>query len=336
MEPEVRKRTVVRAIVELYIRTGEPVGSKAVVDAIGQTVSSATIRNDMAELSAQGYLDQPHTSAGRVPTSKAFRLYIDHLMTKHPLPEEEKRVIDDTLSAVSREPERLMEEASFLLAQDTGYAAVAATPDRQGACVKQVEIMATSARSVAVLLMTDAGNLLSRVCRLSDDCDAEALQTIAKHLNEAFAGQPLSSIGVSRIQRLIAYLPSLVYTPILTAFSALSREAAQAQIRLSGQLNLLKHPDYQPERARDLLAFLSRREQLATVLTAPAGDACVLLGGESLRPELDGTSIIVARYFAGTPRAGSLGLIGPLRMNYETAIPRLEYVAQTIGRLLEE
>jgi heat-inducible transcriptional repressor len=337
MELGERKRKVVSVMVDEYIRTGEPVGSKAVAELLGHTVSSATIRNDMAELSGLGYLEQPHTSAGRIPTPKAFRLYVDHLMSRRPLSEESRTRIDEILENDSGDPDRLMKRASDLLAEATGYAVVAATPDQQGSCVRRVDILPTGPRSAAVLLMTDAGSLHTRVCRLEGGGDASLLEQLAEHLNRKFAGTPLCDISPAVVQRSLLQLlggHGLGYAPILTAFAELVQESAESDIRLSGQLNLLQHPDYHPERARSLLGFLSHREQLAGMLTAYPGGLCVLIGNESPRPELNGSSIIVTRYSSGPRQDGALGLIGPLRMDYAQTIPRLEYVAQTVSRLL--
>ena len=335
MELGARKQQIVAAAVDAYIRTGEPVGSKLLAELLGNAVSSATIRNDMADLAAAGYLMQPHTSAGRIPTALAFRLYLDRLLSHCSLSEESKQAIDEELIAVSGDPERLLGRASDLLADATGVAAAVATPDGKGACVRRVEIFPTGSQRTAVLLMTDSGALRSCVCRLESDCEAEVLARLSVSLNDEFAGKALSEIGVASVQALLAQLceNGLLYMPILTAFLGLVQEASESEIRLSGQLNLLQHPDYPLDRARSLLAFLSRRELLAGMLTAHPGGLHVVLGSESPRRELDGSSIIVTRYGHGGS-GGSLCLIGPVRMDYAQAIPRLQHVAQTVSRLL--
>ena len=164
MAQSTRKQQIVAAVVDAYIRTGEPVGSKLLAAMLNNAVSSATIRNDMAELAAEGYLAQPHTSAGRIPTTAAFRLYLDRL--KPTLSDGEQRHIDEALASAAADPERLLGRASELLAEETGVAAAAATPDRKEACVRRVELLPTGAYSAAVLLMTDTGALRSRVCRV--------------------------------------------------------------------------------------------------------------------------------------------------------------------------
>ncbi len=330
MELGIRKQKIVSAVVDAYIRTGEPVGSKLLAEMLNNAVSSATIRNEMVELAAAGYLAQPHTSAGRVPTAAAFRLYLDGLRCS--LSEDEERAIDDELFPVSGDPERLLGRASELLADVTGVAAAVATPDRKAACVRRVELLATGAYSAAVLLMTDAGALRSRVCRLEAGCEPEELRRLAEQLNGEFAGKPLADIGVAPVQALLGD-GGLRLLPVLTAFLELAQEAAAAEVRLSGQLNLLQHPDIPMDRARSLLNFLSHRELLAGLLAAHAGGLRVVLGSESPRRELDGSSIIVTRY-GHDGSSGSLCLIGPMRMDYAQAIPRLQHVAHTVSVLL--
>lgn len=313
-------------------------GSKAVVEKLDNAVSSATIRNEMAELSSMGFLEQPHTSAGRIPTAQAFRLYIDKLMKRRRLAEEAQRELDELLKSSASDPERLIEEASQALAATTGCAAVTTTPDQQSASIRRIEVMRVSPRSAALLLMTNVGVLRSRMCRFDFDVDGELLQKLSNALTDAFIGLPLTGVGLPQVQGLLVSLGEygLICAPALTAFYELVQEAAEADVMLSGQLNLLRHPDYQLERARSLLDFLARRELLADMLTAHPGGLRVVLGNESHRPELDGSSIIVTRYLLGDGADGSIGIIGPLRMDYAAAIPRLEYIAKAVGRLLTE
>ncbi len=338
MELGARKQQIVSAIVDAYIRTGEPIGSKALVMALDQAVSSATIRNDMADLAAAGFLAQPHTSAGRVPTAKAFRFYIDRLLACGPLSEEERQEMDAVLQHASGDPDTLIATASDLLAHETGVAAIAATPDQTGSTVRRIELLCVGSRAAAILLMTDGGNLHSRVCRLDAECETAVLAQIADTLNGEFTGKALSEIGVAQAQRLLVRIGAfgLSYAPLLTAFVELVREAARADVQLSGQLNLLQHTDYLPSQARSLLTLLSSRDWLTGMLTAQPDGLRVVLGSESKRPELYGSCIILTQYALGDDKNGALGLIGPVRMDYAQAIPRLQYVAQSVGRLLTQ
>ena len=330
-----RKQKILQILIESYIETGEPVGSKLLAEKLGNTVSSATIRNDMAELVGMGYLEQPHTSAGRIPTAAAFRLYIDRLMRPHKLSAADREEIDETLKRAG-DPETLMEDASALLAQTTGCAAVSTTPSEQSTVVRRVELLRVSPRAIALLLMTGSGVLRSRVCRMGTDPSDGALVRLGKTLTTAFVGRPLCEIGLPQVQGLLPLLgeEGFACLPLLSAFYELVQASAEAEVLLRGQMNLLRHPDYAPERAHSLLGFLSEREQLVQMLAAYPGGLRVVLGSESLCPELSGSSLIVTRY-APAGGNGTIGIIGPLRMNYATAIPRLTYVAEAVGRMLD-
>ena len=331
-----RKQRIVAAVVDAYIRTGEPIGSKLLAEMLDHAVSSATIRNEMAELAAAGYLAQPHTSAGRIPTAPAFRLYLDQLLARCTLSEDNKRAIDEELFSASADPERLLRCASDLLADATGVAAAVASTERHSACVRRVEILPTGTQSAAVLLMTDTGALHSRVCRLDCSYDAAVAEQFATCLNREFGGCVLAEVSVASVQALLSRLDGgLSHLPLLIAFAELVQEAGEGEVQLSGQLNLLHHPDYPMDRARSLLTFLSQRELLAGMLAARPNGLRVVLGSESSRRELDGSSIIVTRY-GSDGSGGSLCLIGPVRMDYAQAIPRLQYVAQTVSRLLAQ
>ncbi len=331
-----RKQRILAAVIEAYIATGEPIGSKLLADALGHAVSSATIRNEMAELSAIGLLAQPHTSAGRVPTAPAFRLYIDRLMPHRELTLEHRREIDRLLLGAGNDPDRLVRDAADALAMMTGCAAVSTTPSEQGATVRRLEVMYISSRMAAVVLMTDAGSIRNRLCCFDRPVSAAALHAMAAELEERFGGHLLSDITLPAVQGMMLSFGTegLSRMPVLTALLELAGEATEAQINLKGQLNLLQHPDYNAERVTTLLGFLARQELIGAMLSSCADGRRVLLGSESVRPELNGSSLIVARYRGGNGGEGSLGVIGPLRMDYATTIPRIEYLATSLSRHL--
>ncbi|MBQ8752185.1 MAG: heat-inducible transcription repressor HrcA [Clostridia bacterium] len=337
MELGERKKQVLRTVIETYIRTGEPIGSKAIVEHLDNAVSSATIRNDMAELSAYGLLEQPHTSAGRVPTVAAFRLYIDRLMPHRKLDEHSRREIDGMLESCSRDPEKLVDMASRALAEETHCAAVTTTPWEQGATVQRIEFMAMSSQVAAVILMTGSGIVRSRVARFDRSLPLAALSRLAEELRRRFIGVQLTEIGIIEAQNTMAAMGEygLRCAPLITAFVELAAEAARFELLLAGQMNLLQRSDLPQESARGILQFLTQREQLMHMLSAHSGGLRVVLGEESPRPELSGSGIIVTRYQGGHS-TGSIGVIGPLRMDYAQLIPRVEYFAGALGRVLTE
>lgn len=335
-----RRRKILAAIVEAYIETGEPVGSKFLTEKLEEDVSSATIRNEMAELAAAGYLEQPHTSAGRIPTAPAFRFYIDNLMKQDSLSDEDRENIDTTLRRLSDSPDRLMEEASKILATSTGYAAVTTTPDQRGSAIRRIELMPISSHKAALLLVTDSGVLRNRTCRLEEEIRLDELDQVAQLLRMRFLNVPLAQMCLADIQTLLDSMgaASQRYSPVLVSFYGLVQESADSEVMLTGQLNLLQHPDYAPDRAKSLLTFLAQREQLADVLqqSASAEGLQILLGSESNQKALGESSIITTQYTTGGRARGTIGLIGPMRMDYASAIPKVEYFAKAVGRILSD
>lgn len=338
MELDSRKAKILALVIETYIDTGEPIGSKALAEMLGNRVSSATIRNDMAALTAMGYLEQPHTSAGRLPSARAFRLYIDRLMDRRPLAEKDKREIDEMLGAVAGDPLQLLEDASRALADATGLAAVAAKPEQTDTCIRRIDIMQMSPRNLAVVVVPENGTPRTRMCHCSRDIPGPVSVALGDYLSHKFLDRPLSSVTLEAIQQALAELgdAGAALVPVLSAFYGLVQECASGEVLLSGQMNLLRHPDYELENARSLMSFLDERGRLGHVLALQPEDGLhVVLGSDKL-PELNGSSIITTHYSLGQRGQGTIGIIGPIRMNYADTIPRIEYFANAIGKLLNE
>ncbi len=338
MALEPRKARILALIIESYIETGEPVGSKALAAMLDNCVSSATIRNDMAALTALGYLEQPHTSAGRLPTAKAFRLYIDQLMDRRPLPVQDRDLIDTLLASSGGDPTRLLEDASRALADITGLAAVASRPEQRDVRISRIDVMQMSPRAMAVVLAQDDGSLRTRMCRCQRDIPQQVTVALANYLSTRYLDRPLAEVTLESMQEIMLDLgeAGFVVSPILSAFYELARDSASRQVMLSGQMNLLRHPGYGSQNARELMGFLSERQRLGDML-ADQQDAglSVVLDSDDV-PELKGSSMIVTHYSLGSRGRGTIGIIGPVRMNYADAIPRIEYFAGAVGRLLTE
>lgn len=338
MELSDRKLKVLSALIETYIHTGEPVGSKALQESLDRAVSSATIRNDMAELAELGLIEQPHTSAGRVPSPRGYRLYIDRLMNHRPVTREEKRLIDELLGDSPRDPERLMLTASRALAELTQFAALSTTPESETAVIVKCELIPAAARTAIIVLLTSTGLMKSRLCRSDAELTPQLCQVFRSAVSDAVCGRTLSEISPPFVQTLAASLGEFAFsaTPLLIGLYETAEDAAQSELRLEGQSNLLMHPGFTGPQLRELLDFLSRRQQLKGLLDQLHGGVRVMLGPESHRPELTGSSMVVARYHVGSREAGAIGVVGPDRMNYAKIIPSLEYFAKRLGTMLSE
>ncbi len=338
MAAEGRKARILAMIVESYIETGEPIGSKLLAEMLGNRVSSATIRNDMAALTAEGFLEQPHTSAGRLPTGKAFHLYVEQLMEHHPLPRHEVQLIEGMLGGASGDATRLLEDTCRALAELTGLAAFATSPDEVGSAISRIDVIQMSPRNMAVVLALDNGFLRTRMCRCQRDIPSRLVVALADYMCRRFLNQPLDAITVPAMQEIILELGELglAVAPILSAFYELVRESADTKLVYAGHFNLLRHPDYSPERARGVINLITEREPLRQLLAQTKGDGVHILSGYESLPALRGSCLLTSRYSLGERGQGVIGLIGPSRMDYGAVIPRLEFFARTIGRLLGE
>ena len=333
-----RKGRILAAIVESYIRSGEPVGSKALAEMLGNCVSSATIRNDMAVLTAAGYLAQPHTSAGRLPTPRAVSLYVEQMMDRRPLTLQEKVDIKTALSAVSGDGARMMEEACRELADLTGLCTMACRPDNLGTGISRIDVMQMSPRNMGVLLVQDNGFMRTRMCRCQRDIPTKFVSALSEYLSRRFLGGPLTAVTVEAMQQILIDLgeAGLAVAPILSAFYELALECAASRVTVAGQMNLLRQPDYVPDRARALAAYLSDRDSVSELLGhSEAEGTQVILGADSDRL-FAGSAVMLVPYSLGKRGQGTIGVIGPMRQDYATLIPRLEYFAAHLGRMMSE
>ena len=339
MELDFRKCRILAAIIETYIDTGEPVGSKALAEMLGNCVSSATIRNDMAALTMAGYLTQPHTSAGRLPTDQALRFYVDQLMDRRPLTLQDKVDIKAALATMSGDGTRLLEDACRALADFTGLAVFAGCPDGVGSRISRVDVMQTSPRNLAVVLVQDNGFIRTRMCRCQRDIPSKITLALTEYLSRRFQGEEIAVVTVAAMQEIMLELgeAGLAVAPILSAFYELAQECERAKLTVAGQMNLMRHPDYTAERARALTSLLSERDSVRELLDQiPEGNRSMVLIGSDDDRYMGGSSLLLAHYSLGQRGQGTIGVIGPNRMNYAEAIPRIEYFAAHLGRMMSE
>lgn len=332
-----RKQMILASVVELYIETGQPVSSKALIDRLGLSISSATIRNEMLELSTRGYLMQPHTSAGRIPTQEGFRYYIDYLMRYKPLTQQEQSSLKELLPVKVDSPDELLEDVSSAFAEMTGYAALFTTPADEEAYLKRIDVVPLGRQVCMLLFQTTTGTLKTRICRLDSTLSAELVEVFRQIVRSRFEGTPLSSLSLAAVQTVTASLGeyALPLSPLLVELCDMARDTVGAELRMDGESNLWAHGDF-GSNIHQLLAFLSRRKQLYDIVSSQKNKVDILIGQESQREELKDSSMILAKYSIGGKNVGSLGLIGPLRLNYAQLVPSVQYLTLLVGELLSD
>lgn len=337
MKLDIRKLKILTAIVETYIDTGEPVSSKILAQQLGFSVSSATIRNDMAALFEMGLLEQPHTSAGRVPSHLGYRVYVDQLMHCKPLSEEERREIDALFNVRDPDPDKLLEDAAQALADYTNCATVSTTITPKTVLVKRVEIVPAGTRTVVVLVIATNGVIKNKVCRVDFRVTGEIVEFLNQFANGRLVGRSVNDISQWYINSISVTLGdySQLFIPVLATIYELCREINDGQFYTSGGANLLNYKEL-ADIARDLLSAMANREQLLGVIGSKSDAVFITIGKENNQSELTDTSVVVTKYRIGDQNSGAIGVIGPVRMDYAKLIPHLEYFSQTLGKLLAE
>lgn len=335
MEMTERKKHILAAIIERYIKTGEPVGSKLLLESLAISVSSATVRNEMAELSEMGYLEQPHTSSGRIPTQKGYRYYVDELMCERSLDEDLRRRIDMMLGTHFGDPEKLLKEASLILADITDCAVVTTTPTSEGAHIRKVELVPVSKRTAIIVLLTSSGILKDKVCRTDTDITDDIVRVFYKMAAEKFIGKPLRSMADIMLQSLVVSLGeyALAMSPIVVALSDLAKDAMRADIVLGGEHNLFNNSEISSD-VLGIMELFSKRDTLLNVLSTTNNGLNVYIGKENPYTPLANSSMIVSSYNVSDSMGGVLGIIGPTRMDYARLVPSVKYLTKLVGEII--
>lgn len=334
-----RRQKILSAIVDQYIATGEPVGSKTLLSKLDISCSSATIRNDMAALTKLGYIYQPHTSAGRIPTQAGYRYYVDHLMKVHELGAGERRQIEAGVDAHSSDPDTLLTHACEALEELTNFAVVAATPADENAIIRNIEMVPVSAKTCVIVLLTSTGVLKSKACRLGSPIQQETIDTFHWVVGEQFVGRELSEVSMVMVQTAVASqgAQALTMLPLLTTVYDLVKSASRSSIQMGGQSRLLDYKDY-GDSVTELLNFLHESGPMSLLIddADDTDDVEVRIGTENKYRELGSSTTIISHYRIGDGATGAIGIIGPTRMNYSKLIPGIKYLSEVVSHVLSE
>lgn len=334
-----RKKKLLAAVVDAYVASAEPVGSKLLAQRAGLKVSSATIRNELAELTAMGYLEQPHTSAGRVPTAAGYRLYVNELMERKGLSVAEEERIDSSLRRDARQPEQIMHKAGRLAADLTNYPAVAMTA-RVPDVIRRFDLIYVDANTFIIVLLLGSNEVRNKLVRLPFSVEEAMVRKMNTVFNASFCGiteDRISPALISATERAVDDRMGLVAAVAGFAIEILS-ERRGARAVLSGGAKLLRLPEFRdPDKAHSLMDFLSDSENLRVLPQSGESfgdDVKVLIGPENIAEELKDSSVILAKYDAGDGMQGIIGVVGPTRMDYSVIAAKLRYIAEGLGRAL--
>ncbi len=334
---EDRKLAVLRAIVEDYVATEEPVGSKALVERHGLGVSPATVRNDMAALEEEGFITQPHTSAGRVPTDKGYRLFVDRLTTLKPMSVAEKRAIATILDGAV-DLDDVVQRSVRLLAQLTRQVAVVQYPTLSRSTVRHVELVALSPNRLLVVLILSTGRVEQRLLELETELTEAALADLRTRVNVAAVGSAIVEAGTA-LRGLAPERDDDVIGPVVdTLVDAMSDHRSDERIVVGGAANLARFGDSFDSAVRPLLEALEEHVVLLKLLgeASTGGAITVRIGHEGPYQELASTSVVATGYGPGDEALATLGIVGPTRMDYPGSMAAVRAVARYVSRILDE
>ena len=335
-----RKQKILKAIVDLYIRTAEPVGSKTIAQLPDMDFSSATIRNEMAELTTLGYLEQPHTSAGRIPSPIGYRFYIDRLMQDYRLTTDETQSINQAMELRMQEFDRAMSQIGKLISKLTNLPAYAMTAHAAGTAVKRFEILPADRNSFILVVMTTDDTVKNKLIKLPLRISEADLKLLSAVLNASLTEIPPEQFTpelIDRVTRSAGAAAGLI--PVIIDFTTqLLEQCQRGQVYVTGQNRLLGHPEYQdPAKAQQVLGAIDEETISALPATLdPTSPMQILVGPENVSRELKDTSVVVTRFDIGDGMQGMIGVVGPQRMDYAQITARLSYFAEGLGRMFSK
>jgi heat-inducible transcriptional repressor len=336
---EERRLAVLRAIVEDYVHTEEPVGSKALVERHGLGVSSATVRNDMAALEEEGYITQPHTSAGRVPTDKGYRLFVDRLTTVKPMSAAEKRAIATILDGAV-DLDDVVQRSVRLLAQLTRQVAIVQYPTLSRSTVRHVELVGLAPNRLLVVLILSTGRVEQRVVELAAEVDEQALADLRVLVNRTATGEVIAdaNAGLAALLTDQTPVPPATRAVVETLIEAMSDHRSDERIVVGGAANLARYGDSFDSAVRPLLEALEEHVVLLKLIgeASSSEPLTVRIGHEGPYQELASTSVVAAGYGPGELALARLGIVGPTRMDYPGSMAAVRAVARYVSRILDE
>ena len=334
MELSERKKKILRAIVDNYIQTAEPVGSKTIAAEMTGKVSSATIRNELADLTEMGYLEQPHTSAGRIPSPKGYRFYVNELMESQALSEDERVRIDESLQLRGGEMDRMMTQAGKALSSIVNYPTYMATTRKRRLTVRRFDLLGVDGGNCIAVVMMSNDRVKSQLLQLQLDVTAEQLPILVNLLNTHFVNISVSEMS-QKLMSVAEQIPPQLFLLLSQAVNyaaELLEEADKREIVTAGASQLLKIPEFRDaDKAHDLMSFLADSKESLPVLDD--GPMKILIGPENVDEALKDTSVIIASYDIGDDMRGLIGVVGPTRMDYATVAARLSGFAEGLTRM---
>ena len=340
MELTERKKKVLRSVVDLYIRTAEPVGSKAITELPDMNYSSATIRNEMADLTTMGYLEQPHTSAGRVPSATGYRMYVDELMMDYRLSVDETKSINNAIEEKMNQVDKLVERVAKLVSQATNLPAISAAARQGNATVLQYNLLRSGTGSIILVLTLPGDQVVNKLIKLPvaiADSDLSLLSALLNTAMTEITAEEFTAEKMDKVMRSAGAAASLV--PVIVDFTVETlKKQSSTNMAIAGQARLLGLPEYRDvDKAQRVLSSIDEDalSNLPAVMEGANGTK-VIVGPENIADELKDTSVVMTKFDIGDGMQGMIGVVGPTRMDYAKVTARLSYFAESLSKMFSK
>ncbi len=335
-----RSQNILEAIVEDYIRTAEPIGSRAITKRHAFDLSPATVRNVMADLEEMGFLVSPHTSAGRIPTEKGYQYYVESLLQVNDLPAEFRNSLEEGSRFDGKSMENVMQEVGNLLSGISRYTGLVMAPRFNSTVFRQIEFVRLSKGRLLVIFVSESGLVQNKVIEPGIDFSHRDLETITNYLNHRLPGMTIAQVReriAVELREEQSRLNKLQKQALELSDQALQGDVAE-QVYVAGTSHMLEQPEFtSPDSMMKIMRTLESKQQLIDLLdcSQTARGVQIFIGSQSAHSEIEGCSLIAAPFSGNKGAVGTLGVIGPIRMNYSQVIPIVDFTASLVSRILD-
>lgn len=334
-----RKIKILQAIINDYIATAEPVGSRTIAKKYSLGISSATIRNEMSDLEEMGFIMQPHASSGRIPSDLGYRLYVDHLMQKKQLREEEQLFLQNIVASNIRRIDYLMDETAKALSALTNYTTIISEPVPTGTKLKQIRLLPLDSSSILLVIVTEGNYTKNHVIKITNTPNDEIIYHLGGKINQILQGHTLEDITQQNIVTLNKELGEFYFIlePLLLAIEQTLQSAENIQFHLSGTKNILAFPEFSDvQKAKSIFQTFEEKDLLMSLLgNSNATDLQILIGNENSIQSMKNCSVITTTYTLGNNTRGTIGILGPTRMDYSQVVSVLNGIVQNIENVIK-
>ncbi len=337
-----RKIKILEAIITDYIATAEPVGSRTIARKYDLGISPATIRNEMSDLEEMGFIEQPHTSAGRIPSQSGYRMYVDNMMHKRMLTDDEAEFLKNAISFNVNRVEYLMQQTAKALAMLTNYTTVVTEPKSSGVKIKHIQLVPVDKNTAAAVVVTENNAIKNHIIKAKNMPDADGLYRLSGKINSVLENYALDDINSDRVQEALKEFAdySELIVNVFKAVISTVRQEEDVHLYTSGVRNLLGFPEFSDvNKAKNIFQAFEEKDMLITLLGGGENTAAdkieIVIGGENKMEELKDCSIVRANYRYGKNSVGKIGIIGPTRMNYSQTVSVLDEIIRKLDTIID-